>query len=96
METRKETYKDGITIKDLKIGDTIYLSKNISGYKIIIDCIFITFSKIRLKGKIKKVDSKWVICKGKNQWNKHISEDMAIVLERRQEYDKNNQRRKKS
>ena len=40
MYTRKETFKKGITIKDLKKGDIIYISKILGGYQVIFECSF--------------------------------------------------------
>ena len=59
MDERKETYKEGVTLKDLKEGETIYISKMESGYKIIFECDFISFNKGIVRGKIRKVEPNW-------------------------------------
>jgi len=64
METRKETYKDGIQITDMKKGDTIYICKTQSGFSITYECSFVSYEKGIVTATIISCDHDWNIKTG--------------------------------
>ena len=65
----KDTFREGITIKDLKPNDTIYISKIVSGYQVFYECSFIKFEKGIVTTKYLNVEHNWV---RKTQYENHI------------------------
>jgi hypothetical protein len=56
MEKRKETWREGVKITDLKVGDIIYVHKTKSGFMITLECEFIKFEKGIVYAKILVAD----------------------------------------
>jgi len=56
---RKQTYREGIRITDLKQGDTIYIRKIQSGFSITYECSFVSYGKGIVTATIVSCDHDW-------------------------------------
>lgn len=45
MTERKETWRKGIKITDMKTGDLIYIQKSIGSFSVMLECEFIKYEK---------------------------------------------------
>lgn len=52
MEVRKETFREGIQITDLKPGDIIYIQRIISGFMYNLECEFLEVKRGIVKGRV--------------------------------------------